>query len=77
MLRRVTAIMSNIGNLVEAVATHVQSSPLILIRTLAFIITMLLILSNKKIKERVQRLLGTGWGKVKATAGMGVKVSYI
>ncbi|KAJ2993278.1 hypothetical protein NUW58_g1887 [Xylaria curta] len=34
---------------------------------------IIVMFSRKDLRERVQRLLGTGWNKVKQTAGMGVK----
>ncbi|KAG3191951.1 hypothetical protein PC129_g25068 [Phytophthora cactorum] len=46
-------------------------------RFLAFICGFILMLGHRGIRERVQRILGASWNKVKATAGMGVKVTYI
>jgi hypothetical protein len=43
----------------------------------AFVMGLLLLLSRKKVRERVAKVIGVAWAKVKATAGMGTKVSYI
>ena len=48
-----------------------------LLQLLAFIVGLLVVISRKDVKDRVRRLLAQGWGKVRQTAGMGVKVSYI
>jgi len=44
---------------------------------LAFVVGILVLLSRRDIKERVKMIVAKGWGKVRQTAGMGVKVSYI
>ncbi|KAB5570169.1 peroxin 26 [Coniochaeta sp. 2T2.1] len=74
---RATMVLSNVRALIEHLGGSFLSNPLVLIRTLAFIIGFLLLLSRKNIRQRISRVLGNSWGKVKATAGMGVKVSYI
>lgn len=74
---RAAMVLSNVRALIEHLGGSLQSNPMLLIRTLAFIIGLLLMLSRKNIRERISRVLGNSWGKIKATAGMGVKVSYI
>ncbi|KAB5558565.1 peroxin 26 [Coniochaeta sp. 2T2.1] len=74
---RAAMVLSNVRTLIEHLGSSFSSNPLVLIRTLAFIIGFLLLLSRKNIRQRISRVLGNSWGKVKATAGMGVKVSYI
>lgn len=74
---RAATVLSNVRALVEHLGGSFQSNPMFLLRTLAFIIGLLLMFSRKSIRERVSRVLGNSWGKIKATAGMGVKVSYI
>lgn len=74
---RAATMLSNVRALVEHLGGSFQSNPMFLLRTLAFIIGLLLMFSRKSIRERVSRVLGNSWGKIKATAGMGVKVSYI
>ncbi|OIW33610.1 hypothetical protein CONLIGDRAFT_185223 [Coniochaeta ligniaria NRRL 30616] len=74
---RAAMVLSNVRALIEHLGGSFQSNPMLLLRTLAFIIGLLLIFSRKNIRERISRILGNSWGKIKATAGMGVKVSYI
>lgn len=74
---KATAVLANIRALVEQMARSFQANPYVLYRTVAFIIGLLLMFSRKSIRDRVSRILGSSWDKVKTTAGMGVKVSYI
>lgn len=74
VLARANTIFSNLRKLVEG---HMGMRPMILMQLLAFIVGLLVMFSRKDVKERVKRLLAQGWGKVRQTAGMGVKVSYI
>jgi hypothetical protein len=70
-------VLENLRMLVDEIAGAFRTNPYVLLRVLAFIIGLLLLLSRKRIRERIARILGVSWGKVKATAGMGTKVSYI
>jgi hypothetical protein len=70
-------VLTNIKALLDQLAANFQTNSFLLYRTAAFIIGLLLMFSRKSIREKIARILGSGWHKVKATAGMGVKVSYI
>lgn len=74
---RAVIIFSNLRGLVERLSASIQANPGPLLRMLAFIASLVLIFGQQRIRERVSRILGSSWNKVKATAGMGVKVSYI
>jgi hypothetical protein len=76
-MSRASMVFGNLRVLIDEIAATFQTNPYVLYRTLAFIIGLLLLLSRKNIRERIARILGASWGKVKATAGMGTKVSYI
>lgn len=77
LMSRASMVLSNLRVLVDEIASAFQTNPYVLLRMLAFVVGLLMLLSRKKIRERITRILGAGWGKVKATAGMGTKVSYI
>ncbi len=62
---------------VLAVARALKTNPLLLLRTLAFVVGLLAALSRADVRDRLRRITGAGWGKVKGTVGMGVKVSHI
>lgn len=46
-------------------------------RFLLFMFAFLMIVARRDLRLRVRRAVEEGWGKVKRTVGMGVKVSYI
>lgn len=74
---RATLVLSNLRNVLAQMGTTFRTNPVVLMRLLAFIISIIVMFGKRNVRERIQRILGSGWNKVKATAGMGVKVSYI
>ena len=77
LMSRASVVLGNLRRLVDEIAGAFQTNPYVLLRMLAFVIGLLLLLSRKRIRERIAQIVGVGWNKVKATAGMGTKVSYI
>jgi hypothetical protein len=75
--KRASMIMSNLVGMVEQMGVSLRTNPVLLMRVLAFIAGLIIMFGNQRIRERISKVLGAGWGKIKATAGMGVKVSYI
>ncbi|KAI0180908.1 hypothetical protein GGR52DRAFT_522170 [Hypoxylon sp. FL1284] len=74
---RAVMIIANLRNVIEKMGASLRANPALLVRLVAFIISVIVMFGRRGIRERVQQILGTGWNKVKTTAGMGVKVSYI
>lgn len=74
---RASLIMTRARAIIEQLGHALNTNPALLMRLLAFVMGLVLMLGNKAIRERVQRVLGASWAKVRATAGMGTKVSYI
>lgn len=74
---RAAVMFSNVRTMIDRMSATLQTNPMLLMRFLAFIITLVLMFGKKSMRERITRLMATSWNKVKATAGMGVKVSYI
>lgn len=70
-------IIANIGNVIEQMGVSLRTNPMLLMRLIAFIVSIIVVFSRRDLRERIQRILGSGWKKVKQTAGMGVKVSYL
>lgn len=70
-------IIANIRNLIEQLGSSLRTNPMLLMRLIAFIVSIIVVFSRKNLRERIRRILGSGWNKVKQTAGMGVKVSYL
>ena len=77
LMTRVGNIIANLGKLLDQMAASFKTNPMVLLRTLAFIVGILAVMARRDIRERIKRITGQGWQKVRQTAGMGVKVSYI
>ena len=75
--RRTTNVMASFREFVMSLARSMQTNPMILVRTLLFLLGLLVSLSRSDVRDRIRRITGAGWGKLKGTVGMGVKVSYI
>lgn len=70
-------IIANLGNIIEQMGASLRTNPMLLMRLIAFIVSIIVVFSRRDLRERIQHILGSGWKKVKQTAGMGVKVSYL
>ncbi|KAI9826296.1 MAG: hypothetical protein M1832_000213 [Thelocarpon impressellum] len=77
LYRRAAVAMANWQEVLAAMARSLKTNPLALLRMLAFLAGLLAVLSRPDVRERVRRVAGAGWAKVRGTVGMGVKVSYI
>ncbi|XWW97061.1 hypothetical protein V2A60_005042 [Cordyceps javanica] len=74
---RASAVFHRMKIVIEQIAQTLNSNPVIVLRLLGFIVSLLVMLGHKGLRQRLQRMLGASWAKVAATAGMGTKVSYI
>jgi hypothetical protein len=77
LMTRAGNIFANLRKMLDSMAESFKTNPMILLRTLAFIVTILAVMARRDVRERIKRITGQGWQKVRQTAGMGVKVSYI
>lgn len=75
--RSTQALSQALRNLYQYIVRTVAGNPLSFARTLLFLLGIVVALSRQNVRERIRRLTGSGWQKVKGTVGMGVKVSYI
>lgn len=74
---RAAVVLANLRAMIERLSVTLHANPMLLMRFLAFIIGLVLMFGKKNLRERIARIMATSWNKVKATAGMGTKVSYI
>lgn len=74
---RTAMLITNLHSILENLGLVFNTTPMVLLRTLLFVIALLFMVGRRASRERISRILATVWNKVKATAGMGVKVSYI
>lgn len=75
--RRSAAVLSALQQLIKKMTEQVSQNPLSLLRFLLFLMGLIVAFSRRDVKDRLGRLTGAGWDKIKRTVGMGVKVSYI
>lgn len=73
----VSKFMLVLSNLTRTIAQSLTRNPTQVFRTLIFLFAFLAVLARKDVRDRLKRMLGDGWVKVRQTAGMGVKVSYV
>jgi hypothetical protein len=64
-------------NLIRNMATSIGGNPTTIFKILLSVLAIIMAFSRRDIRERAQRIMGSGWDKVRTTVGMGVKVSYI
>lgn len=74
---RSSAVLSALQQLIKNMAEQMSQNPLPLLRFVLFLMGLIVAFSRRDVKDRLGRLTGAGWDKVKRTVGMGVKVSYI
>lgn len=71
------AVATGLRNIFRHIIRTVSGNPMSIVRTLLFVIGILMAISRQGVRDRIRRVTDGAWQKVKATAGMGVKVSYI
>lgn len=74
---RSAAVLSALQQLVRSMTEQASQNPMSLLRFVLFLMGLIVAFSRRDVKDRLGRLTGAGWDKVKRTVGMGVKVSYI
>ena len=75
--KRSLTIMTTMQNLVLKIVEQLSRNPLGFLRFVLFLMGLVVALSRPDIKNRLERMTGNGWDKIRRTIGMGVKVSYI
>ncbi|KAL4916601.1 hypothetical protein BDW62DRAFT_103930 [Aspergillus aurantiobrunneus] len=75
--RQSQALATVLQNLIQYLGKSISKNPLSFVRSLLFLLGLLFALNQPNIRERIRRIAGSGWQKVRGTVGMGVKVSYI
>lgn len=70
-----------LSNLIISMAKNLRqslsSNPLSFLRAFLVVIGVVMALGRHDVRDRIRRITGAGWQKVRGTIGMGVKVSYI
>jgi hypothetical protein len=71
------ALANVLRNILQYISKTIAGNPLSIARTLLFMLGVIMALSRQNIREKIRKITGSGWQKIKGTVGMGVKVSYI
>ncbi|KAJ5227430.1 uncharacterized protein N7469_007436 [Penicillium citrinum] len=71
------AVTNAIRNLFKHIVQSISGNPMSILRTVLLLLGILMAMSRQDVRERIRRITGGAWQKVKGTVGMGVKVSYI
>ena len=61
---RAATILANLQNGLGQMSATLRGNPMLLLRLLAFVISILIVLGKRDIREHVRRVLATGWNKV-------------
>ncbi|KAL1303850.1 hypothetical protein AAFC00_000306 [Neodothiora populina] len=75
--RSAASILSLMQSAAHNARHTVFHNPMALLRFFLFILAFAIAFGSREARERVRRLVGGAWDKVRRTVGMGVKVSYI
>ena len=63
--------------LLSQTTSSITRNPFSAVRLALFVAALIAALRQRRVTDRIGRMTGQGWDKVKRTVGMGVKVSYI
>ena len=77
IFKRSAAFLSALQQLIKNMAEQMSQNRMSLLRFVLFLMGLIVAFSRRDVRDRLGRLTGAGWDKVKRTVGMGVKVSYI
>ncbi|KAI4094640.1 MAG: hypothetical protein LQ344_002111 [Seirophora lacunosa] len=75
IVRRSVAFILAFQNLISNMTQSLSKNPLAMFRFVLFLIALLVALSRRDVKERIERIARGGWDEVRRTVGMGVKPS--
>lgn len=71
------ALLATLRYLVPSMMQLLSNNPTITLRTVLFVVALIMAFGRRDVRNRVGRITGFGWNKIKGTVGMGIKVSYL
>ncbi len=77
LYQRTAATMASLQNMIMHMAHSMSGNPMALLRMVFFLVGLVAAFGRRDVRDRLRRITGTGWDKVRGTVVMGVKVSYI
>lgn len=75
--KRGVALVVSLQHLINNMTRSVSKNPMVLMRTILFLMGLVYALSRQNVRDRVNRMTEQGWNKLKGTVGMGIKISYL
>ncbi|MCJ1465635.1 hypothetical protein MMC07_004254 [Pseudocyphellaria aurata] len=75
--KRSVAMMNALRHCISNLTYPLSKNPMLLLRLVLFLMGLVFALSRRDVKDRLVKITGSGWEKIRRTVGMGVKVSYI
>ena len=76
-ISQLSKLIRIVSSITSTMYTSLTRNPTQVFRTVMFLFAFLAVLARRDVRERLKRIVNTGWVKVMQTAGMGVKVSYV
>ena len=76
-IARGDAMINTVQHIMSRLSCSVSKQPLLFVRFSLFLIGLILAFSGHDVRKRMKFFLWIGWEKLRRTAGMGTKVSYI
>jgi hypothetical protein len=77
VVARAGALLAHLQSLVLAGAQSLGTNPVLLLRTVLFVLAFALAFGRREMRVRIKRMVDRAWMSVRRTVGMGAKVSYI
>ncbi|KAL1892407.1 hypothetical protein Cpir12675_004560 [Ceratocystis pirilliformis] len=74
---RAGMLVAQIKGMIDGMSRSLDLNVVILLKLATFMAGVLLMLGRRDVRQKVQRIIATGWAKVKATASMGSRVSSL
>lgn len=77
LIAQARQLFASLSNLARSMGATLSKNPTSLLRFLLFVLAFIMAFSQKQLREKTRRIAGNSWDKIRATIGMGTKVSYI
>ena len=77
LYKRASLSLVSLQQAIIHMGQSLANNPMAMLRVVLFLIALLMALARRDVRDRVVRVTGPAWAKIRGTVGMGVKVSYI
>lgn len=77
VFRSASSVLTLIQSTLLNARQSLVNNPMALFRFLLFLLAFAMAFGRRDVRERIKRVMGDSWARMRRTVGMGVKVSYI